>query len=183
MIDVGYSGVIGADRITDGEPLYGDFPDDNRAGDTYGPVAYYAYVPFEQVFPWSGDWDDLPAAHAAAIFFDLATIAGLFLLGRRLRPGRARDRPRRRCSPSPGRPAPTPPSPSSRTPTTRSSPLLLVATLLVLSSPPARGALLALASRPSSRPLSWRPLFATYRRIARATRRAPPRRAPRCGPA
>ena len=41
------------------------------------------------MFPWSGKWDDLPAAHAAAIFFDLATMLGLFLVGRRLRPGRA----------------------------------------------------------------------------------------------
>ena len=88
VIDVGYSGVIGADRIADGKPLYGDFPTNNPQGDTYGPVAYYAYVPFEQALPWSGNWDDLPAAHAAAIFFDLATIAGLVAFGRRLRPGR-----------------------------------------------------------------------------------------------
>ena len=40
VIDVGYAGVVGADKITDGEPIYGDdtFPDDNRTGDTYGPV-------------------------------------------------------------------------------------------------------------------------------------------------
>jgi hypothetical protein len=88
VIDVGYSGVIGADRITHGEGIYGDFPEDNESGDTYGPVNYYAYVPFELVFPWSGTWDDLPAAHAAAIFFDLATMLGLFLVGRRLRAGR-----------------------------------------------------------------------------------------------
>ena len=30
------------------------FPTDNQHGDTYGPVNYYAYVPFEQVWPWSG---------------------------------------------------------------------------------------------------------------------------------
>ncbi len=42
-------------------------------------------MPFEQVFGWSGTWDDLPAAHAAAIFFDLLAAALLFLLGRRLR--------------------------------------------------------------------------------------------------
>ena len=88
MIDVGYSGVIGADRITDGEDLYGNFPEDNPSGDTYGPVNYYAYVPFEQVFPWSGTWDDLPAAHAAALSFDLLTMLALFFAGRRLRAGR-----------------------------------------------------------------------------------------------
>jgi len=85
VIDVGYSGVIGADRIADGEKLYGHFPNDNRHGDTYGPVAYLAYMPFEQLLPWSGRWDDLPAAHAAAITFDLLTILLLFLVGRRLR--------------------------------------------------------------------------------------------------
>jgi hypothetical protein len=38
--------------------------------------------------PWSGRWDDLPAAHGAAIAFDLATIGLMLLLGRALRPGR-----------------------------------------------------------------------------------------------
>jgi len=83
VIDVGYSGVIGADRISHGEPLYGNFPRDNPRGDTYGPVAYLAYIPFELIFPWKGDWDDLPAAHGAAVLFDLATLALLFLVGRR----------------------------------------------------------------------------------------------------
>ncbi|MGH2841442.1 MAG: glycosyltransferase 87 family protein, partial [Solirubrobacteraceae bacterium] len=85
VIDVGYAGVIGADRFVDGRQLYGAFPDDNAYGDTYGPVAYIAYVPFEQALTWSGTWDELPAAHAAAITFDL--LAGLlcFLLGRRVR--------------------------------------------------------------------------------------------------
>ena len=89
VIDVGYAGVIGAERITHGEPIYGEgaFPDDNPTGDTYGPANYYAYVPFETVLPWSGEWDNLPAAHAAAIFFDLATVFGLFVLGGRLWPG------------------------------------------------------------------------------------------------
>jgi hypothetical protein len=82
VIDVGYAGVIGADKITHAEPIYDDsFPDDNPTGDTYGPANYFAYVPFEQIFPWGGSWDDLPAAHAAAVFFDFATIAGLFALG------------------------------------------------------------------------------------------------------
>jgi hypothetical protein len=86
VIDVGYSGVVGADRIADGEELYGErFASDNEHGDTYGPLTYLLYVPFEQVKPWSGSWDYLPAAHGAAIFFDLLTLAGLFLLGVRLR--------------------------------------------------------------------------------------------------
>jgi hypothetical protein len=85
VIDVGYSGVIGADRIVHGDRLYGNFPADDEHGDTYGPLAYEAYVPFERALGWSGRWDDLPAAHAAAIAFDLLTIALLFLVGRRVR--------------------------------------------------------------------------------------------------
>jgi multisubunit Na+/H+ antiporter MnhF subunit len=85
VIDVGYAGVIGADRIVKDKPLYGSYPSDNERGDTYGPVNYEAYVPFEQAFGWSGSWDDLPAAHAAAVFFDLLCVALLFLLGRRMR--------------------------------------------------------------------------------------------------
>ena len=54
VIDVGYAGVIGAQRIADGRPLYGGYPADNEHGDTYGPVNYEAYVPFEQIFGWSG---------------------------------------------------------------------------------------------------------------------------------
>jgi Glycosyltransferase family 87 len=88
VIDVGYAGVIGADHLTHGQTIWNNFPSDNSFGDTYGPFNYFAYVPFELVLPWSGHWDSLPAAHAAAIFFDLATVAGLFMLGRRLRPGR-----------------------------------------------------------------------------------------------
>jgi hypothetical protein len=84
-IDVGYAGVIGAQRIVDGRPLYGGYPADNEHGDTYGPVSYEVYVPFEQALGWSGRWDDLPAAHAAAIVFDLLAIALLFALGHRIR--------------------------------------------------------------------------------------------------
>ena len=85
VIDVGYAGVIGADKLIHGHALYGHWPADNRYGDTYGPVSYYLYVPFRLIFGWSGRWDSLPAAHAAAIFFDLVAFAGLYLLGRRMR--------------------------------------------------------------------------------------------------
>ncbi len=82
VIDVGYAGVIGADKITNAQPIYDDsFPEDNPTGDTYGPANYFAYVPFEAALPWSGTWDDLPAAHAATICFDFVTIAGMFALG------------------------------------------------------------------------------------------------------
>jgi hypothetical protein len=86
-IDVGYAGVVGADRIAHGERLYDNFPDDVSQGDTYGPVNYLAYLPFEQIWPYSGEWDDLPAAHAASIVFDVAVFALLILIGMRIRPG------------------------------------------------------------------------------------------------
>lgn len=86
-IDVGYAGVVGADKITHGEPIYDNFPDDISSGDTYGPVNYLAYVPFELIWPNQGEWDDLPAAHAAAILFDVAVFTFLILLGLRIRPG------------------------------------------------------------------------------------------------
>jgi hypothetical protein len=85
VIDVGYAGVIGATKLIHGHALYGAWPKDNMYGDTYGPVSYYFYVPFRLIFGWSGTWDSLPAAHAASICFDLMTLGGLFVLGRRLR--------------------------------------------------------------------------------------------------
>ena len=51
VIDVGYSGVIGADRIADGEPLYGNFPDDDQSGDTYGPVGLLRLRPLRAGLP------------------------------------------------------------------------------------------------------------------------------------
>jgi hypothetical protein len=88
-IDVGYAGVTGAHKIVHGEPLYGDFPEDIHSGDTYGPVNYAAYVPFEVIWPFTGEWDDLPAAHGASITFDLVTFILLLVLGIRIRPGPA----------------------------------------------------------------------------------------------
>jgi branched-subunit amino acid transport protein AzlD len=93
VIDVGLAGVIGADRLTHGEDVYGeDFsqglpPSSDVRGDVYGPVNYLAYAPFELAFPWSGHWDDVPAARAAALGFELLTALALFGLGRRLRAG------------------------------------------------------------------------------------------------
>ncbi len=86
-IDVGYAGVTGAHKIVHGEPLYGDWPEDIHSGDTYGPVNYAAYVPFEVIWPYTGEWDDLPAAHGASITFDIVTFILLLVLGIRIRPG------------------------------------------------------------------------------------------------
>jgi hypothetical protein len=89
VIDVGLAGVVGADRLVEGEEVYGEGSSDGLPirGDVYGPANYLAYVPFEQLFPWSGEWDDVPAARAAALGFDLLTALVLFALGLRLRGG------------------------------------------------------------------------------------------------
>jgi hypothetical protein len=111
VIDVGYSGVIGAERIVHGEAPWGNFPIEgnlkacgpsdasgetreriqtngrcesaNPQGDTYGPVAYESYIPGYGFFGWSGKWDSLPASHFTAIAFDLLCILGLWLVGLR----------------------------------------------------------------------------------------------------
>jgi hypothetical protein len=161
VIDVGYSGVIGADRIADREPIYDNFPDDDQSGDTYGPVAYYAYVPFEQVLPWSGTWDDLPAAHAASIFFDLGTMAILFLIGRRLRRGRlGTELGVLLCFGWAACPY-TAFALESNTNDALVS-LGVAATLLCLTSPVARGITLGLSAMTKFAPLALGPLFATY---------------------
>jgi len=154
VIDVGYAGVIGADRLLHDKPLYGGWPADNANGDTYGPVNYYAYVPFRAIFGWSGTWDQLPAAHAAAICFDLMTLLGLFLLGRRIR------------GPTLGIVlayawAAYPFSLYALSSNTNDSlvAMLLVLALLVISSAPARGVVGALAALTKFAPFAFAPLL------------------------
>jgi glycosyl transferase family 87 len=89
VIDIGFANVVGADRIVDGQGVYdGGFSPLIDRGDSYGPLSYIAYIPFEQLFPWGGGLEELPAAHAAAIVFDLAVVGLLYLAGARLRAGR-----------------------------------------------------------------------------------------------
>jgi len=111
VIDVGYSGIIGADRIVHGQSPYGHFPVEdeqpkcgpadsegevrdrvqtngkcetaNPLGDTYGPVSYLAYVPGYAIFGWSHKWDGLRAVHLTSILFDTICLIGLALVGRR----------------------------------------------------------------------------------------------------
>ena len=154
VIDVGYAGVIGANKVLHDQPLYGNWPKDNASGDTYGPVAYYAYVPFRLIFGWSGTWDDLPAAHAAAIAFDLLTLLLLFWLGRRLR------------GPTLGiilayAWAAYPFTLWTLSSNTNDSlvALLLVAALLVITSAPARGVFAALAGLTKFAPFALAPLL------------------------
>jgi len=84
VIDVGYAGVIGSDLILDGQTPYGNFPEGCGQCDTYGPLTYIAYMPFEAAMPYTGKWDDLPAAHGAATLFDGLTLLALLVLGWRL---------------------------------------------------------------------------------------------------
>ncbi|MDX6511134.1 MAG: hypothetical protein QOE36_638 [Gaiellaceae bacterium] len=112
VIDVGLAGVVGADRIAHGEMPYGHMPLEGNLkkcgpadsagevreriqtngrcetaierGDTYGPVAYEAYLPAYLVKGWSGKWDKLPTAHWTSILWDLLCLVGMWLLGRRL---------------------------------------------------------------------------------------------------
>jgi hypothetical protein len=84
QIDIGYESVIGAFRILHHLPIYYN---DSNHGDTYGPVAYLSYVPFELLWPWKNSLSSLDAATAAAILWDLGTIVSLILLGRQFRPG------------------------------------------------------------------------------------------------
>jgi hypothetical protein len=111
VIDVGYAGVVGAERIVrDHQAPYGNFPTEDASnpacgladasgeirrhiqpngrcedaipqGDTYGPVAYESYIPGYLLFGWSGFWDKLPAAHFTALLFDTLAIIGMALLG------------------------------------------------------------------------------------------------------
>jgi len=160
-IDVGYAGVVGADRVAHGEAIYGNFPADVSEGDTYGPVNYYAYVPFERIWPWSGSWDDLPAAHGAAVFFDLATFAFLILLGIRIRPGPAG---RRLAAILAFGWAAYPYTAFALESNSNDSlvAMLLVATLLVAARPMARGAMAALATFAKFSPVLLAPMLLTY---------------------
>jgi hypothetical protein len=109
VLDVGYAGVIGADRLASGVSPYGNFPvkdtgrpcgpatEDgdigdwiqangrcetaNHLGDTYGPVNYHAYLPGLALLGWSGKWDSLPAVHFTTILFDLLAMLGLAAVG------------------------------------------------------------------------------------------------------
>jgi hypothetical protein len=163
VIDVGYAGVIGAHRLSDGQDLYGHFPADNEHGDTYGPVNYLAYVPFERAFPWSGHWDDLPAAHAATVFFDLLCMLLLWVLGRRIRGPTLGIALAYAWAAYPF----TLFALSSNSNDTMVAALVLGA-FAVAGSAPARGAFAALAGLTKFAPLALAPLLATYRDPARA---------------
>jgi hypothetical protein len=150
--------VIGADRLAGGDPLYGAFPPDNPRGDTYGPVAYAAYAPFEAVLPWGGIWDDLPAAHAAAVAFDLGCALLLFLLGRRLQ-----SRELGLLLAYLWMTYPFTLMVANSGANDAVVPLLVLAALLAAAHPVARGTLAALAGLTKLAPLALAPLFIAFR--------------------
>jgi len=162
VIDVGYAGVVGADRITHGEPVYDNFPDDISQGDTYGPVNYLAYVPTEQIWPWSGSWNDLPAAHGAAVAFDVATFLLLIWLGLRIRPGPAGRKLAATLAFGWAAYPYTALALESNSNDTLVA-ALLAAVLLVMARPVARGVLAALATLTKLAPIVLAPMLLTYR--------------------
>jgi hypothetical protein len=185
VIDVGYSGVVGAQRIVSGEAPWGNFPVEdnlkpcgpadssgeireriqtngrcesaNPEGDTYGPVAYEAYIPGYLLFGWSGHWDSLPAAHFASIAFDLLTLIGLWLVGRRL------EGPRLAATLAFAWAAyPFTQYASSSNTNDTIMPCLLVWGFWLASSPVGRGALAALSGWTKFASLVVAPLWLTY---------------------
>jgi hypothetical protein len=85
--DVGQASSLGAWRLLHGLHLYGAVSWPGPAGlrifrpDSYGPFAYYAYIPFAALFPPA---PALLATLAPAVCFDALTLAGLYKLGGRL---------------------------------------------------------------------------------------------------
>jgi hypothetical protein len=185
VIDVGYSGVIGAHRIVHGEAPYGHMPvqgdlkpcrpknaegevreriqtngrceSANDRGDTYGPVSYLAYVPGYLALGWSGLWDDLPAAHTTSVFFDLLALLGLMLLGRRFGGARLAAQ-----LPFAWAAYPFTQYVSSSNTNDAIMPVLLIFGFWLVTSPFARGAFLALAGWVKFASLALVPLWAGY---------------------
>jgi hypothetical protein len=185
VIDVGYAGVIGAERIAHGQAPYGHMPveDQLRAcgpadadgeirdriqtngrcesanpfGDTYGPVAYEAYLPGYLIKGWSGKWDDLPAAHVTTGIFDVVAVVGLLLVGRRFGGFRLGATLAFAWAAYPF----TQYASSSNT-NDLIPPAILIWAFYVSSTPWARGALAALSGWTKFAPLVLMPLWITY---------------------
>jgi Glycosyltransferase family 87 len=85
--DVGMASSLGAWHVLHGQSMYGAVswlgPGRLRIyrPDSYGPFAYYAYIPFAAIFPPA---PAQLATLAPAACFDALTLAGLHTLGRRL---------------------------------------------------------------------------------------------------
>ena len=184
VIDVGYSGVIGAQRIASGESPYGHFPVEvgkpcappdregrepyrvqtngrcesaDANGDTYGPVAYEAYLPGYLAIGWPGKGDVLDAARFTSILFDVLAMIGLALVGWRFGGKRLAVTLAFAWAAYPF----TQYVSSSNT-NDAIQPVLLIFGFWLATSAPARGAFVALASWTKFAPLLLAPLWATY---------------------
>src|SRR5919198_1581521 len=186
VIDVGYAGPIGAERIVnEGQAPYGHFPQEgnlkpcgpaaasgeirnriqtngrcesaNPQADTYGPVSYESYIPAYLVFGWSGKWDRLPTAHATAMLFDLLCIVGLGLVGLRF------GGPRLGATLAFAWAAyPFTQYVSSSNTNDSILPAFLIFGFWLVASPVKRGVFLALSAWPKFVPLVVAPLWLTY---------------------
>jgi hypothetical protein len=162
-LDISYAGVVGADRIVHGLQLY---TDNDVHADTYGPVNYLAYVPFETLFPYSPNDNDLPAAKAATLAFDFLVMFALFLLGRRL----SRDGPANRLGLALALAWAAYPYTSLTIASNTNDalvPLFVLYALLAITSAPARGALAGLASMAKFAPTLLAPALAAGTRRLR----------------
>jgi len=184
VIDVGYSGVVGAQRISSGVSPWGHFPvaegkpcsprdangdypwriqtngrcesaDPN--GDTYGPLAYEAYLPGYAAVGWKGKGDSLDAARFTSVAFDLLAILGLALVGRRFGGNRLAVTLAFAWAAFPFSQYV-----SSSNTNDAIQPVFLIFGFWLASSPPARGTFAALASWTKFAPLVVVPLWATY---------------------
>ena len=186
VIDVGYSGVIGAERIASGQSPYGHMPvGDTRLkpcsrpdrdgtipyriqtngrcesadehGDTYGPVAYQAYVPGYWALGWKGKGDRLNAARFTTILFDTLCLVGMALVGWRF--GRA---PLAATLAFAWAAYPFTVYAASSNTNDLIQPAFMIYGFWLVTSPVARGALCALAGWTKFAPLLIAPLWATY---------------------
>jgi hypothetical protein len=84
--DVGFASMFGADSILHGFNLYTVHP---AHFDTYGPLNYLLYTPFDAIWPLrlGGGAGRLTGALVASLAADLTVIGLLFFIGRKLRPG------------------------------------------------------------------------------------------------
>jgi hypothetical protein len=197
VIDVGYAGVIGAERIvSEGQMPYGHMParegdacgapdsygdvrdriqengrceTANDRGDTYGPVTYIAYIPGYAAFGWTGKWDSLPAAHFTALVVDSLALIGLALVGWRFGGGRLAA-----TLPFAWAAFPFTQYVSSSNSNDALLPVLLIFGFWLLTSAPARGLFVGLASWAKFAAFLLVPLWATYPNGIGAFRRPRP---------
>ena len=140
-------------------------------------MAYAAYLPFEQLLPWSGTWDALDAAHAGAIAWDLLCLALLWRIGRRLGGARLAVMLAYAWAACPF---------TLYVLNTNGNDglvaALVLASLAAAASPWASGALVALAGWAKFGPFALAPLFAAHRGARAALRRGASSPSARCAP-